>query len=136
MFGREPRHGPSGFLQYQFVPTRSGPRVQANHRRHQAVGHYSFLNVFKLFGPGSQAPLASDPGLELPFPIKGLNQIRHQVDPPILEFGVTVHRQGPAPRRRTFRHVAIPAASTNGRRAAWVGPRQVFVRRGPTAELH
>jgi len=50
----------------------------------QKSGHYSFLNVFKLFGPGNQAPLSFPiPGWNVcvDFPIKpGLNEFLNELD--------------------------------------------------------
>src|ERR1700756_5715164 len=67
MFGEWNRaYGPAGFGQYQFVvPTTAVEEFKSIIRDIQKSGHYSFLNVFKLFGPGNQAPLS--------FPIRGWN---------------------------------------------------------------
>ena len=67
MFGEWNRaYGPAGFLQYQFVvPTDAVEEFKSIVVDIQASGHYSFLNVFKLFGEGNQAPLS--------FPIRGWN---------------------------------------------------------------
>ncbi len=53
MFGEWNRgYGPAGFLQYQFVvPTEAVEEFKAIVVDIQRSGHYSFLNVFKLFGP-------------------------------------------------------------------------------------
>ena len=57
----------------------------------QRSGHYSFLNVFKLFGPGNQAPLSFPiPGWNVcvDFQIKpGLNEFLNELDRRVLEFG-------------------------------------------------
>ena len=60
MFGEWNRaYGPAGFLQYQFVvPTEAVDEFKAIIVDIQRSGHYSFLNVFKLFGPGNRAPLS------------------------------------------------------------------------------
>ena len=59
-------YGPAGFLQYQFVvPTEAVEQFKGIIVDIQRSGHYSFLNVFKLFGDGNQAPLS--------FPIPGWN---------------------------------------------------------------
>lgn len=59
-------YGSSGFTQYQFVvPTEAVDEFKRIMVDIQRSGHYSFLNVFKLFGPGNQAPLS--------FPIPGWN---------------------------------------------------------------
>src|ERR1700757_2811887 len=67
MFGEWNRaYGPAGFLQYQFVvPTEAVDEFKNIIEHIQSSGHYSFLNVFKLFGEGNQAPLS--------FPIRGWN---------------------------------------------------------------
>lgn len=58
--------GPAGFLQYQFiVPPGEVEGFKSIIDDIQRSGHYSFLNVFKLFGPGNQAPLS--------FPMEGWN---------------------------------------------------------------
>ncbi len=57
----------------------------------QRSGHYSFLNVFKLFGPGNQAPLSFPiPGWNVcvDFQIKaGLSEFLTELDRRVLEFG-------------------------------------------------
>ena len=86
MFGEWNRaYGSAGFLQYQFVvPTEAVDEFKSIVRDIQASGHYSFLNVFKLFG-GQPGPLS--------FPIPGWNicrlphqgrpgRVRHRTRPP------------------------------------------------------
>ncbi len=93
MFGEWNRaYGPAGFLQYQFViPTEAVDEFKKIIRDIQASGHYSFLNVFKLFGPGNQAPLSFPiPGWNIcvDFPIKaGLNEFVVELDRRVMEFG-------------------------------------------------
>lgn len=93
MFGEWNRaYGPAGFLQYQFVvPTESVDEFKRIIVDIQRSGHYSFLNVFKLFGPGNQAPLSFPiPGWNIcvDFPIKaGLNEFVTDLDRRVLEFG-------------------------------------------------
>ena len=93
MFGEWNRaYGPAGFLQYQFViPTEAVDEFKKLIRDIQASGHYSFLNVFKLFGPGNQAPLSFPiPGWNIcvDFPIKaGLNEFVVELDRRVMEFG-------------------------------------------------
>lgn len=93
MFGEWNRaYGPAGFLQYQFVvPTEAVEEFKAIIVDIQRSGHYSFLNVFKLFGPGNQAPLSFPiPGWNVcvDFPIKaGLNEFVTELDRRVLEFG-------------------------------------------------
>ena len=85
-------YGSAGFLQYQFVvPTEAVDEFKSIVRDIQASGHYSFLNVFKLFGKGNQAPLSFPiPGWNIcvDFPIKaGLNEFVTELDSRVLEFG-------------------------------------------------
>jgi decaprenylphospho-beta-D-ribofuranose 2-oxidase len=93
MFGEWNRaYGPAGFLQYQFVvPTEAVEEFKGIIYDIQRSGHYSFLNVFKLFGPGNQAPLSFPiPGWNVcvDFPIKaGLNEFVTELDRRVLEFG-------------------------------------------------
>ncbi|WP_328810923.1 FAD-binding oxidoreductase [Rhodococcus sp. NBC_00294] len=93
MFGEWNRaYGPAGFLQYQFVvpPQAVGEFKKIIHDI-QRSGHYSFLNVFKLFGPGNQAPLSfpiEGWNVCVDFPIKdGLGAFVADLDRRVLEFG-------------------------------------------------
>lgn len=93
MFGEWNRaYGAAGFLQYQFViPTEAVDKVKRIIGDMQGSGHYSFLNVFKLFGPGNQAPLSFPiPGWNIcvDFPIKsGLNEFVNKLDRRVMELG-------------------------------------------------
>lgn len=93
MFGEWNRaYGSKGFLQYQFVvPPEAVEEFKQILRDIQASGHYSFLNVFKLFGEGNRAPLSYPmPGWNVcvDFPIKaGLSDFLTGLDARILEFG-------------------------------------------------
>jgi decaprenylphospho-beta-D-ribofuranose 2-oxidase len=93
MFGEWNRaYGPAGFLQYQFVvPTSAVEEFKSIIVDIQRSGHFSFLNVFKLFGPGNQAPLSFPiPGWNVcvDFPIKsGLSDFVTELDRRVLEFG-------------------------------------------------
>lgn len=85
-------YGSAGFGQYQFVvPTEAVDEFKAIVRDIQASGHVSFLNVFKLFGPGNRAPLSFPiPGWNIcvDFPIKaGLGEFLTGLDQRVLEFG-------------------------------------------------
>jgi decaprenylphospho-beta-D-ribofuranose 2-oxidase len=85
-------YGPAGFGQYQFVvPTNAVEEFKGIIRDIQKSGHYSFLNVFKLFGPGNQAPLSFPiPGWNVcvDFQVKpGLNELLNELDSRVLEFG-------------------------------------------------
>ncbi|SOJ57957.1 Decaprenylphosphoryl-beta-D-ribose oxidase [Mycobacterium simulans] len=93
MFGEWNRaYGSAGFLQYQFViPTEAVDEFKRIICDIQASGHYSFLNVFKLFGPGNHAPLSFPmPGWNIcvDFPIKaGLNEFVGELDRRVMDFG-------------------------------------------------
>jgi decaprenylphospho-beta-D-ribofuranose 2-oxidase len=93
MFGEWNRaYGPAGFTQYQFVvPIEAVEEFKGIIADIQRSGHYSFLNVFKLFGEGNQAPLSFPiPGWNIcvDFRIKpGLNEFVTELDKRVLEFG-------------------------------------------------
>jgi len=93
MFGEWNRaYGSHGFLQYQFVvPPAAVEEFKKLIRDIQASGHYSFLNVFKLFGEGNRAPLSypmAGWNVCVDFPIKaGLHEFLRGLDSRILEFG-------------------------------------------------
>ena len=93
MFGEWNRaYGPAGFLQYQFVvPTAAVDEFKSILVDIQRSGHYSFLNVFKLFGKGNQAPLSfpiQGWNVCVDFPIKaGLAELVRELDRRVLEFG-------------------------------------------------
>ena len=93
MFGEWNRaYGPAGFLQYQFVvPMEAVNEFKAIIVDIQRSGFYTFLNVFKLFGPGNQAPLSFPiPGWNVcvDFPIKaGLGAFVTELDRRVLQFG-------------------------------------------------
>lgn len=85
-------YGSKGFLQYQFVvPTDAVEPFKDIIRDMQRSGHYSALNVFKLFGPGNKAPLSYPmPGWNVcvDFPIKpGLGDFLDDLDQRVMEFG-------------------------------------------------
>jgi len=85
-------YGSHGFLQYQFVvPPEAVEEFKQILIDIQRSGHYSFLNVFKYFGEGNQAPLSFPmPGWNvcLDFPIRpGLNEFVTELDSRVLEFG-------------------------------------------------
>ncbi|RVW00124.1 FAD-binding oxidoreductase [Rhodococcus xishaensis] len=93
MFGEWNRaYGSNGFLQYQFVvPPEAVGEFKQIIRDIQASGHYSFLNVFKLFGEGNKAPLSfpmAGWNICVDFRIKpGLNEFVTELDKRVLEFG-------------------------------------------------
>lgn len=85
-------YGAVGFAQYQFVvPTEAVDEFKRIMYDIQRSGHYSFLNVFKLFGPGNDAPLSFPiPGWNVcvDFQINpGLNEFLNGLDKRVLEFG-------------------------------------------------
>lgn len=85
-------YGSKGFLQYQFVvPTEAVEPFKQIIRDIQKSGHYSALNVFKLFGEGNRAPLSYPmPGWNVcvDFPIKpGLGKFLEDLDRRVMEFG-------------------------------------------------
>ncbi|CAB0533439.1 FAD-binding oxidoreductase [Corynebacterium diphtheriae] len=85
-------YGSKGFLQYQFVVPREAVEPFKDIVKDiQKSGHYSALNVFKLFGEGNKAPL-SYPMLGwnvcVDFPIKpGLGAFLDDLDKRVMEFG-------------------------------------------------
>ena len=93
MFGEWNRaYGSAGFLQYQFVvPPEAVEPFKDILLDISRSGHYSFLNVFKLFGAGNSAPLSYPmPGWNVcvDFPIKaGLSDFLTGLDARILSFG-------------------------------------------------
>ena len=85
-------YGPAGFAQYQFlVPLSAVEEFKQIIRDIQASGHYSALNVFKLFGRGNQAPLSfpmAGWNVAMDFPMKrGINELLNELDQRVLEFG-------------------------------------------------
>jgi decaprenylphospho-beta-D-ribofuranose 2-oxidase len=97
MFGEWNRgYGKAGFAQYQFVvPTSAVDEFKNIIADIQKSGHYSFLNVFKLFGEGDQAPLSFPiPGWNVcvDFPIKpGVGELLGELDRRVLQFGGRVY---------------------------------------------
>jgi decaprenylphospho-beta-D-ribofuranose 2-oxidase len=93
MFGEWNRgYGPAGFLQYQFVvPATAVDEFKSIVADIQKSRHYSFLNVFKLFGEGNQAPLSFPIrgwNVCVDFPIKpGLADLIKELDRRVLQFG-------------------------------------------------
>lgn len=89
-------YGPAGFAQYQFlVPPDAMAEFKAIIRSIQASGHYSALNVFKLFGPGNRAPLSfpmAGWNVAMDFPTKnGIDAFLNGLDDRVLEFGGRVY---------------------------------------------
>jgi decaprenylphospho-beta-D-ribofuranose 2-oxidase len=89
-------YGPRGFAQHQFlVPPNAMEEFKGIIRWIQTQGHYSFLNVFKLFGPGNRAPLSfpmAGWNVAMDFPNKpGVNEFLNELDTRIMEFGGRVY---------------------------------------------
>ena len=85
-------YGKAGFLQYQFVvPTDAVEPFKQIIYDIQASGHYTALNVFKLFGEGNRAPLSYPMrgwNVCVDFPIRdGLYAFLDRLDDQIMEFG-------------------------------------------------
>ncbi|MCQ9352844.1 FAD-binding oxidoreductase [Corynebacterium sp. 153RC1] len=85
-------YGSKGFLQYQFVvPREAVEPFKEIVRDIQRSGHYSALNVFKLFGKGNRAPLSYPMegwNVCVDFPIKpGLGDFLDDLDRRVMEFG-------------------------------------------------
>lgn len=93
LFGEWNRaYGTEGFLQYQFVvPPVAVEQFKGIIGDIQRSGHYSFLNVFKLFGEGNRAPLSypmAGWNVCVDFPIRrGLDTFLNGLDARVLEFG-------------------------------------------------
>jgi decaprenylphospho-beta-D-ribofuranose 2-oxidase len=89
-------YGPRGFAQHQFlVPPNAMEEFKGIIRWIQTQGHYSFLNVFKLFGPGNRAPLSfpmAGWNVAMDFPNKpGVNEFLNELDTRVMEFGGRVY---------------------------------------------
>src|SRR4051794_2363179 len=85
-------YGPAGFAQYQFlVPLSAVEEFKRIIGDIQRSGHYSALNVFKVFGPGNQAPLSfpmAGWNVAMAFPTRaGIGQLLTELDRRVLEFG-------------------------------------------------
>ncbi len=85
-------YGSAGFLQYQFVvPTDAVEPFKDIIYQIQSSGHYTALNVFKLFGEGNRAPLSYPMkgwNVCVDFPIRpGLHEFLDRLDDQVMEFG-------------------------------------------------
>ena len=85
-------YGDAGFLQYQFVvPTDAVEPFKDIIYQIQSSGHYTALNVFKLFGEGNRAPLSYPMkgwNVCVDFPIRnGLHEFLDRLDDQVMEFG-------------------------------------------------
>jgi decaprenylphospho-beta-D-ribofuranose 2-oxidase len=85
-------YGPAGFAQYQFlVPLSAVDEFKQIIGDIQRSGHYSALNVFKVFGPGNKGPLSfpmAGWNVAMDFPMKaGIGTLLTELDRRVLEFG-------------------------------------------------
>ena len=85
-------YGPAGFSLYQFlIPLTAVEEFKAIIADIQASGHYSALNVFKVFGPNNRAPLSfpmAGWNVAMDFPTKpGIGELLDDLDRRVLEFG-------------------------------------------------
>ncbi len=132
LFGEWNRaYGSHGFLQYQFVvPPAAVDEFKRIIADIQASGHYSFLNVFKLFGEGNQAPLSYPmPGWNVcvDFPIKaGLEEFLKNLDARVLEFGGRLYTAKDSRATAAAFHAMYPAIDSWIATRRRVDPHQVF----------
>ena len=89
-------YGPAGFAQHQFlVPPNALDEFKDIIRWIQTQGHYSALNVFKLFGPGNPAPLSfpmAGWNVAMDFPNNaGVNAFLNELDDRVMKFGGRVY---------------------------------------------
>jgi decaprenylphospho-beta-D-ribofuranose 2-oxidase len=85
-------YGPAGFSQYQFlIPLTAVEEFKAIIVDIQASGHYSALNVFKVFGPNNRAPLSfpmAGWNVAMDFATKpGLGELLDDLDRRVFQFG-------------------------------------------------
>ncbi len=132
LFGEWNRaYGSRGFLQYQFVVPPAAvvefKRIIADIQR---SGHYSFLNVFKLFGEGNRAPLSYPmPGWNVcvDFPIKaGLEEFLTGLDARVLEFGGRLYSAKDSRATAETFHAMYPAIDSWIATRRRIDPHQVF----------
>ena len=132
LFGEWNRaYGSRGFLQYQFVvPPAAVTEFKRIIADIQASGHYSFLNVFKLFGRGNRAPLSYPmPGWNVcvDFPIKaGLEEFLRGLDARVLEFGGRLYTAKDSRATAETFHAMYPAIDSWIATRRRVDPHQVF----------
>ncbi len=132
LFGEWNRaYGSHGFLQYQFVvPPAAVDEFKRIIADIQASGHYSFLNVFKLFGEGNQAPLSYPmPGWNVcvDFPIKaGLEEFLKNLDARVLEFGGRLYTAKDSRATAAAFHAMYPRIDSWIATRRRIDPHQVF----------
>ncbi|MGC3952886.1 MAG: FAD-binding oxidoreductase [Propionicimonas sp.] len=132
LFGEWNRaYGSRGFLQYQFVvPAAAVAEFKRIIADIQKSGHYSFLNVFKLFGEGNRAPLSYPmPGWNVcvDFPIKaGLEEFLKGLDARVLEFGGRLYTAKDSRATAETFHAMYPAIDSWIATRRRIDPHQVF----------
>lgn len=132
LFGEWNRaYGSHGFLQYQFVvPPAAVDEFKRIIADIQQSGHYSFLNVFKLFGQGNRAPLSYPmPGWNVcvDFPIKaGLEEFLKGLDARVLEFGGRLYTAKDSRATAETFHAMYPAIDSWIATRRRIDPHQVF----------
>ncbi len=125
-------YGSYGFLQYQFVvPPGAVVEFKQLIRDIQASGHYSFLNVFKLFGEGNAAPLSypmAGWNVCVDFPIKsGLHEFLRGLDARILEFGGRLYTAKDSRTNAETFHAMYPEIDSWIATRRRIDPHHVFV---------
>ncbi len=126
MFGEWNRaYGSDGFLQYQFVvPPGAVEEFKQIIGSIQASGHYSFLNVFKLFGEGNRAPLSypmAGWNVCVDFPIKpGLSDFLTGLDARVLEFGGRLYTSKDSRTQASTFHAMYPGIDS------WIATRRAI----------
>ncbi len=124
-------YGSRGFLQYQFVvPPTAVSEFKQLIRDIQASGHYSFLNVFKLFGEGNRAPLSypmAGWNVCVDFPIKaGLHEFLAGLDARVLEFGGRLYTAKDSRATAATFHAMYPEVDAWIATRRRIDPHQVF----------
>ena len=124
-------YGSHGFLQYQFVvPPTAVSEFKQLIRDIQASGHYSFLNVFKLFGEGNRAPLSypmAGWNVCVDFPIaSGLHEFLTGLDARVLQFGGRLYTAKDSRATAATFHAMYPQVDAWIATRRRIDPHQVF----------
>ncbi|MFC0316230.1 FAD-binding protein [Gordonia phosphorivorans] len=133
LFGNWNRaYGSKGFLQYQFiVPPEAVEEFKGIIYDIQGSGHVSFLNVFKLFGEGNQAPLSFPmPGWNIcvDFPIKkGLHEFVSELDHRVMSIGGRLYTAKDSRTTAEAFHAMYPRVDEWLKVRRRVDPDQVFM---------
>ncbi len=133
LFGNWNRaYGSNGFLQYQFiVPPEAVDEFKDIIYDIQASGHVSFLNVFKLFGPGNRAPLSfpmAGWNICVDFPIKkGLAEFCNELDRRVMSIGGRLYTAKDSRTSAATFHAMYPQIDDWIATRRRVDPERVFV---------